>query len=143
MIPATKRTKDELREITRKGGIASGKARRKKKQIQQIAQAWMALPILGADRNRLLELGFKEEDLNNQWPIVMMGLQKKMAQGDVKAIEKMQELVDQQTNQLIKLKERELAIRERELSIKEELLKQEQKEENSGVTLIYDINERD
>ena len=66
-----------------------------------------------------------------------------MAQGDVKAIEKMQELVDQQTNQLIKLKERELAIRERELSIKEELLKQEQKEENSGVTLIYDINERD
>lgn len=32
LIPNSERTPEELREITRKGGIASGEARRKKKQ---------------------------------------------------------------------------------------------------------------
>ena len=32
LIPNSQRTPEELREITRKGGIASGEARRKKKQ---------------------------------------------------------------------------------------------------------------
>lgn len=36
LIPLNKRTKEEQREIARKGGIASGKARRKKKLLRQI-----------------------------------------------------------------------------------------------------------
>lgn len=35
LIPNTERTPEELREMGRKGGIASGKARRKKKKLQQ------------------------------------------------------------------------------------------------------------
>lgn len=36
LIPLNERTKNEQREIARKGGIASGKARRKKKLLRQI-----------------------------------------------------------------------------------------------------------
>lgn len=39
LIPNSKRTPQELREITRKGGIASGKARREKKELKQIVEA--------------------------------------------------------------------------------------------------------
>lgn len=36
LIPLNERTKEEQREIARKGGIASGKARRKKKLLREI-----------------------------------------------------------------------------------------------------------
>lgn len=36
LIPNSERTPEELREQTRKGGVASGKARRKKKLLSQI-----------------------------------------------------------------------------------------------------------
>ena len=39
LIPNSKRTPEELREITRKGGIASGKARREKKELKAIVEA--------------------------------------------------------------------------------------------------------
>lgn len=39
LIPNSKRTPQELREITRKGGIASGKARREKKELKAIVEA--------------------------------------------------------------------------------------------------------
>lgn len=102
----------------------------------------MDLPILGTNRNRLLEMGFKEEDLDNQWPLAMMGLAKKMMTGDPKAIDKMQELVNQNTNKMIALKERELEIRERELAIKEAML-QNGIPDNDRVTIINDIDEDD
>ncbi|HER9031035.1 TPA: hypothetical protein VM885_001928, partial [Streptococcus pyogenes] len=38
LIPGNKRSKSELREITRKGGIASGKARRRKKELKTIIE---------------------------------------------------------------------------------------------------------
>lgn len=38
LIPVTERTKEEAREISRKGGIASGEARRKKREIAEIAR---------------------------------------------------------------------------------------------------------
>ncbi len=37
LIPNSQRSPEELREMGRKGGIASGKARRKKKQQQEMA----------------------------------------------------------------------------------------------------------
>lgn len=38
LIPNSQRTRQELREMGRKGGIASGKARRKKKELKKIAK---------------------------------------------------------------------------------------------------------
>ena len=39
LIPNCERSPSELREMGRKGGIASGKARRRKKQMKQIMDA--------------------------------------------------------------------------------------------------------
>ena len=38
IIPNSQRTRDELREMGRKGGIASGKARRRRKLIRDCAK---------------------------------------------------------------------------------------------------------
>lgn len=38
LIPNTERTPEELREMGRKGGIASGKARRRKKQLKEVVE---------------------------------------------------------------------------------------------------------
>ena len=38
LIPNTERSPEELRELGRRGGIASGKSRRKKRELQKLAQ---------------------------------------------------------------------------------------------------------
>lgn len=38
LIPNTERSPEKLREMGRKGGIASGKARRKKRELQKLAK---------------------------------------------------------------------------------------------------------
>lgn len=38
LIPNKERSPSELREIGRKGGIASGKSRRKKRELQKLAK---------------------------------------------------------------------------------------------------------
>ena len=38
LIPNTERSPEELREMGRKGGIASGKARRRKRDVQKLAK---------------------------------------------------------------------------------------------------------
>lgn len=38
LIPNTERSPSELREMGRKGGIASGKARRRKRDLQKLAK---------------------------------------------------------------------------------------------------------
>lgn len=45
LIPLDERTKDEQREIQKKGGIASGKARRKKANIKKTLEALLAMDI--------------------------------------------------------------------------------------------------
>lgn len=43
LIPQSERTKDEQREIARKGGIASGIARREKKTVQKILNDFLSM----------------------------------------------------------------------------------------------------
>lgn len=45
LIPQSERTKEEQREIARKGGIASGKARRRKKLIREQLELLLSLPL--------------------------------------------------------------------------------------------------
>lgn len=58
LIPMTERTEDEARELSRKGGIASGKARREKADLRKQLQVWleseatkdnMGNPLTGAE----------------------------------------------------------------------------------------------
>lgn len=89
LIPNSERTPEELREITRKGGIASGVARRKKanlrKAFETILQAEVASPNV---KKQLEELGF---DSTNEMALAMVMMQKAM-KGNVRAFEQISRL---------------------------------------------------
>lgn len=131
------RTREQHSKDSRKGGIKSGEARRNKKTIREYAQLVMDLPVVGGKRNMLMNLGIKEEDLNSQWTLVMVGLSKKAMQGDTKATKLLMELNEKSRE--IELKEKELELKERELKLKEELLTRDSTDER--VTIINDLYE--
>ena len=89
LIPANKRSKSEARENGSKGGVASGKARRKKanlrKAFETILQAEVASPNV---KKQLEELGF---DSTNEMALAMVMMQKAM-KGNVRAFEQISKL---------------------------------------------------
>ena len=89
LIPANKRSKSEARENGSKGGIASGKSRRKKanlrKAFETILQAEVASPNV---KKQLEELGF---DSTNEMALAMVMMQKAM-KGNVRAFEQISRL---------------------------------------------------
>ena len=63
LIPNSERTPEELREITRKGGIASGEARRKKRTLKELLEA-VAEKNVQSDKIKktLSDLGFEDNE---------------------------------------------------------------------------------
>ena len=85
LIPFDQRSEDEQREIRRKGGIASGVARRRKRALKEAADLYLSLPV--SDKrvwNRLARRGIDPEDIDNQM-LVIAGLTDAATCGDAKA----------------------------------------------------------
>lgn len=88
-------------EMGRKGGIASGVARRKKKTLRELASIIAAAPVDNkATRKKLAKMGFEEEDMTND-ALVTRALFNKALEGDVKAIEKWEELTSTEVDNTI------------------------------------------
>lgn len=122
LIPANKRTKDEHREIAKKGGIASGKARRKKanlkKAFETILQAEVASPNV---KKQLENLGFES---TNEMALAMVMMQKAM-KGNVRAFEQISKLTTTDVkDSLDKAEQKE--------RIKAQKMKNKMLEENDG-----------
>nr|WP_227868832.1 hypothetical protein [Streptococcus pyogenes] len=84
LIPGNKRSKSELREITRKGGIASGKARRRKKEFKIIIEQALNSIIPNEKAQKKLEnLGF---DPTFQSAIALKVVEQAM-NGNLRAVE--------------------------------------------------------
>ena len=49
LIPTNKRSKEEARELGRKGGVASGVARREKKTMAQTLELFLSMPLKDGD----------------------------------------------------------------------------------------------
>lgn len=91
----------EAVEQGQKGGIASGVARRKKKTLRELASIMAAAPIEStATRKKLAKMGFEEEDMTND-ALVTQALFNKALEGDVKAIEKWEELTSTEVDNTI------------------------------------------
>lgn len=87
------RTESEAREKGRNGGIASGKARREKKSLRMLAEMLVGLEIKGRKNQQVLEaLGIPEEEWNHK-TLCVLGMIKEAEKGNVKAFEKVQELI--------------------------------------------------
>lgn len=85
LIPFNKRTESEQREIAQQGGIASGKARRRKRSMREAADYYLALPE--TDRrsvNALLRDAVDPEDIDNQMAVIK-GITARAKKGDPQA----------------------------------------------------------
>ncbi|HEW1104530.1 TPA: stress-induced protein [Streptococcus pneumoniae] len=113
--PANKRTKSEHREIAKKGGVASGVARRKKanlkKAFETILQAEVASPNV---KKQLEELGF---DSTNEMALAMVMMQKAM-KGNVRAFEQISKLTTTDAKDTLDRKEQRERIKRLELDNK-------------------------
>ena len=85
LVPLDQRTKDEQRTIQEKGGIASGKARRRKRSMKEAADYYLSLPETDRRRvNALLRDEVDPEDVDNQMSVVM-GMAEAAKRGDARA----------------------------------------------------------
>ena len=72
LIPNSERSPEELREMGRKGGIASGEARRRKKTLKEQFELLLSLPVnpngkVGKKIKEVADdLGIPIEELDNQ-----------------------------------------------------------------------------
>ena len=85
LIPQSERTKEEQKEIARKGGIASGKARREKRDLQYFAR--MVLDEIITDK--------KGNEIPTRYAMLKSVLKKVLKDGDVKAYKAIAETADE------------------------------------------------
>lgn len=124
LIPNSKRTPKELREMTRKGGINSGKARRKKANLKKAFEAILEADVKSDKIKQQLEnMGF---EATNEMALAMVMMQKAM-KGDVRAFEQISKLTSIDTKDSLDRKEQ----RERIKAIQLENSKREKALENN------------
>ena len=93
---------EEARELGRRGGIASGAARRRRKALREAADIFLALPLPDkAEVKRLRKLGLGMDDIDVQMGIVARLAQMAML-GDTKAAKLLFDIVgpEPETNYL-------------------------------------------
>ncbi len=99
LIPVTKRAKDEAREISRKGGKASGKARREKKTMAKIAEMMLELSLKPKAQAVEIDEVTSLTELANQnvsvQTAMIMALTKNALEGDCKSIDMLLTLTGQ------------------------------------------------
>lgn len=96
LIPNSERTPEQLREQTRKGGIASGKARREKRDRKQRAAELFDLTMQGAGVEKIKKFFNISEDLTAYETMVLSCFMKAMQKGDANALEKLLKISGEQ-----------------------------------------------
>lgn len=85
LINPKDRTSEELRAMTRKGGIASGEARRRKKTMREALEMLMYNCKLNEQTKQMLRAeGVSEDEMNHQM-VITRSLIAKAESGDVQA----------------------------------------------------------
>ena len=85
LIPGDKRSQSEARENGRKGGIASGKARRQKKTMRELLEAAFAIAMKNKDGEPIKSPDTGKELTRKEAAMIKLAL--KASTGDIKAIE--------------------------------------------------------
>lgn len=89
LIPITERTEEEQREMRKKGGQASGRSRRKKRDLRERAKAIMKQP---ADPRVAVAMSKTGIEVDDNADVVLAGIYKGVLKGDTKAINLWMEL---------------------------------------------------
>ena len=102
LVSLADRTTEERREIAIKAGIASGKARREKRDRKQMASDLLDLTMQGAGVDKIKKFfGMKNTELNAYQVTVLSCLMKAMQKGDANALEKLLKIAGEQFTELL------------------------------------------
>ena len=85
LVPQNTRTKEEQKEIAKKGGIASGKARREKKTMRELLEAAFAIAMKDKDGQSIKSPDTGKELTRKEAAMIKLAL--KASTGDIKAID--------------------------------------------------------
>lgn len=97
LIPMSQRSESEVRELGKKGGIASGEARRRRRSLKEAADLYLALPVTDRRRaNKLLRRQVDPEDIDNQMAMIA-GLADAATDGDARAAAVLVKLLGEET----------------------------------------------
>lgn len=79
------RTREQHSEDSRKGGVASGVSRRRKKSLKEAADLFLSLPVTDTRTfNKMVKAGLNTDDIDYQMAVIV-GLTLQAAKGDAKA----------------------------------------------------------
>ena len=101
LIPNNERSPSEVRENGKKGGIASGEARRRKKTMRELAVIVNSLPLSSKNKAQMPD-GIKEDEMTFQMGFIIKVYQQAL-KGDTKAMKLWVELsntLDEERNKL-------------------------------------------
>jgi hypothetical protein len=119
LIPNSERTPSELREITSKGGKASGASRRKKRNMQETAKLVLSqLSCTEDDRNTLAAAGFDNippDDVDNML-LVNAALVIAAKKGDVNAYRALRDAI--RDDDRLKIEKERLKLEKKKLAEK-------------------------
>ena len=93
LIPNSERTPSELREMARKGGVASGVVRKQKKTLSELARMIANNPASVEDKETLSEMGITDEDATNN-AVIAASVWNSARNGNMQAVEKWQEYTE-------------------------------------------------
>lgn len=108
LIPMSERSKEEARELGKKGGIASGEARREKKAMKDQINLLLSLPLKDKKAIKQLEtLGIDTDNLDNQMALVISMWQQalKGGKGAVSAATFLRDTVGEKPKEEIEVKD--------------------------------------
>lgn len=101
LIPFNKQTEEEQREKARKGGIASGEARRRKKTMKEQLDLLLSLPLKNPKARKLIEnLGVNPDEIDNQMAI-SIAIMDKALKGSETAFNTIRDTLGEKPNEKI------------------------------------------
>lgn len=92
LIPFTERTEKEQREIARKGGVASGKSRRKRKAMRDTLEIILSQPVSENNSRILMEFGIADGDNSS---LLLVKMFQQALKGDIRAFDRIVQLLDE------------------------------------------------
>ena len=136
LIHNSKRSPSEVRENGRKGGIASGKARRKKANLKNALNTILTAEATSETAQILEELGFE----NTNEMAIMLSLTQQAMKGNVRAIELINKMATSEKDDLDR-KEQRARIKALEIANKAASEKQDVKD--SQVIIVDEWKEEE
>lgn len=136
LIPLNKRTKSEAREISKKGGQASGAARRKKKTMKQVANYLLSLPVVEELQEEMIQSGIASDDADNQTALVFSMMQRAI-KGNVTAAQFIANITG--STAMTEAEREKIKLEKKRLKLEEAKLLHNDTAEDESVVIINDI----